>query len=184
MGTENKYIVKTLKTHDQIVEGIKGVAEKLNKKFTDKSEEVVVITILKGGLPFSSELMKHLDFDMSMDFISSSSYYLDKQLETHQTRYEATVPIKDKHIILTDDLIDSGRTMQKLVKILEAYEPKSITIAAMYGKEQRVRTNYDEFFCWDEDPGGFLLGFGLDYDEKYRNLPDLYIMEVDGEENE
>lgn len=184
MGTENKYIVSKLKTHEEIVEGIKGVAEKLNNKFTDKSEEVVIITIMKGGLPFSTELIKHLDFDMTMDFISSSSYYLDKQLETHQTKYEATIPIKGKHIIITDDLIDSGRTLVKIGKILEAYEPKSISVAALYGKDKRVRTDYDEYFCWDEDPQGFLLGFGLDYDEKYRNLPDLYIMEDKDKENE
>ncbi len=182
MGTENKYVTKILKTHEEVVEGIKGVAEKLNAKFTDKSEEVVLITIMTGGLPFSSELMKHLDFDMVMDFINSSSYYLDGKSGDHKITYEAIRPIKGKHVILADDLIDSGDTAIKITKLLEAYEPKSITVAAVYGKPSRKRSDYEEIFAWEEEPGGFLLGFGLDYDEKYRNLPYIAIMEVPEDE--
>ncbi len=179
MGTENKHIVKILKTNEELVDGIKKLAFKLNDKFPDKSDEVVLITILKGGLPFSIELMKHLDFDMSMDFVSSSSYYLDKQLDDNKITYHATLPIKNKHIVLADDLIDSGRTAIKITKLLEAYGPKSITIVALYGKEKREKTIYEEMFAFDGDPGGFLLGFGLDFDEKYRNLPHLAIMKIE-----
>lgn len=177
MGTENKYIVKILKTNDELVKGIKGVAEQLNKKFPSKDEEVVLITILKGGLPFSLELMKHIDFDMTMDFISASSYYLDKQSDEVKTTYQATRPIEGKHVIICDDLIDSGNTIIKVGKILEAYKPKSISVAALWGKTTRAKISYDEHYAFDGDPGGFLLGFGLDYDEKYRNLPYVAIME-------
>lgn len=179
MGTEDKYVIRILKTHEELVEGIKGVADKLNNKFPNKDEEVVLITIMKGGLPFSLELMKHVDFDMSMDFITSSSYYLDSQADTMRTSYEASIPIKGKNIIIADDLIDSGKTIIKITEILAAYEPKSITIAAIYGKPTRLKTKHDEIFCWEEQPGGFLLGFGLDYDEKYRNLPYIAIMKED-----
>ncbi len=182
MGTENRYVTKILKTNEELVEGIKGVAEKLNNKFTDKADTVVMITIMKGGLPFSLELMKHVDFDMEMDFITSSSYHLDGKAKEHNVSYEATTSIKDKHVILTDDLIDSGETAIKLTKVLEAYGPKSITIAAAYGKPTRKKTQYEEIFAWEEEPGGFLLGFGLDYDEKYRNLPYIAIMEVPEDE--
>ncbi len=182
MGTENKYVTKIIKTHDEIVEGVKQVAEKLNAKFTDKSDSVVLITILTGGLPFSLELMKHIDFDMKMDFITSSSYYLDGRAGEHKVVYEANVPIKGKHVILSDDLIDSGNTIIKLGKVLEAYEPKSITVAATMGKPSRKKSDYEEIFAWEEEPGGFLLGFGLDYDGKYRNLPYIAIMEVPEDE--
>lgn len=179
MGTENNLIIKIIKTHNEIKEGIKNVAFKLNEKFTNKDEEVVLITIMKGGLPFSLELMKNIDFDMSMDFITSSSYYLDKQTDSIRTRYEATIPIKGKNIIIADDLIDSGKTILKISEILSAYEPKSITITGIYGKPTRLKTKYEEFFCWEEDPKGFLLGFGLDYNEKYRNLPYIAIIKED-----
>ena len=176
MGTENKHIIKIIKTHDQIVNEIKVVAKKLNKKFLNEKESVVLITIMKGGLPFSLELMKHLSFDLKMDFVSSSSYYLDKQRSDIKTSYDATVPIKGKNIIIADDLIDSGRTMNKIIEILKAYSPKSITVTGVYGKPTRENINHDEIYCWDEDPKGFLLGFGLDYDEKYRNLPFIAII--------
>lgn len=177
MGTENKYIVKTEKTHAEIVEAIKEQAAKLNAKFPDKGDEVVLITIMKGGLPFAMELMKHLDFDMTMDFITASSYYLDQRSDEVKTSYQASRPIKGKHVIIADDLVDSGNTIVKVAGILEAYEPKSICVAGLWGKESRVNIPYDEFYAFKGDPNGFLLGFGLDYDEKYRNLPDIYIME-------
>lgn len=182
MGTENRYVTKIIKTNEQLVEGIKGVADKLNAKFTDKSDTVVLMTIMKGGLPFSLELMKHVDFDMTMDFITSSSYHLGGKSGEHTVSYEPSEPLKGKHIVLADDLIDSGETAVKLTELLETFEPKSITLAAVYGKPTRKKTNYEEIFCWEEEPGGFLLGFGLDYDEKYRNLPYIAIMEIPEDE--
>ena len=179
MRTEHEHIKRILKTHDQLVKGIKTVALKLNQKFINEGEEVVVITILKGGLPFSLELIKHIDFDMSLDCITSSSYYLDKKSKKGLTKYEATIEISGKNIIIVDDLVDSGETIIKIGKILEAYQPKSITVTAIYGKPNRKKNNYDEFYVWEKDPGGFLLGFGLDYDEKYRNLPYIAIIKDD-----
>ena len=176
MGTEDKIIIRKIKTHEEIVSAIKGVAKKLNDKFVKKDEEVVLIPIMKGGLPFAMELMKHLDFDLSMDFVKSSSYYLYGKSGETKTSYAATVPIKGKNVIIADDLVDSGHTMQKITQILEAYKPKSITIAAMYGKEERIQSDYEEIYCWEKNPPGFLLGFGLDYDEKYRNLPYIAII--------
>ena len=176
MGTENKHIIRIIKTHKDLVREIEVVGKKLNKKFSKKDDEVILITIMKGGLPFSLELMKHLDFDMKMDFITSSSYYLDKQSSDIKTSYDASVPVKGKDVILADDLVDSGKTMNKIIKIIEAYSPKSITVVGIYGKPNREEINYEEIYCWEEDPKGFLLGFGLDYDEKYRNLPYIAII--------
>lgn len=174
MGTEKKYIKSLLKTNEQIVEGAKSVALKLNKKI--KNDEAVIITVLNGGLPYSMELMKYLTFDMRIDFIVSSSYHLDKQTDVLKTKYEAKVPIKGKHVIIVDDIVDSGKTMNKITKIISAYDPKSITVTAMYGKPKRIKLSCDEEYIWEEDPNGFLLGFGLDYDEYYRNLPNIYLM--------
>ncbi len=182
MGTENRYITKIIKTNEEIVEGTKKLAEKLNAKFTDKSDTVVMITVMKGGLPFTSELVKYVDFDMVMDFVTSSSYHLDGKSDKHEVSYQATESIEGRHVVLCDDLIDSGDTAVKLTKLLEAYNPKSITVAAAMGKPSRKKTDYEEIFIWEEEPGGFLLGYGLDYDEKYRNLPYIAIMEVPEDE--
>lgn len=176
MGTEKNYIKKIIKNHNDIIKVTKEVSDKLNKKFIDEKDNVVLVTIMKGGLPFSLELMKHLKFDVSMDFVSSSSYFLKNQLPNIVTKYEATIPIKGKHIIIIDDFIDTGRTIIKITKILKAYKPKSITITAIYGNPKREKTKYEEIYCWEEKPEGFLIGFGLDYDEKYRNLPYIAII--------
>ena len=179
MGTENKHIIRIYKTEEQIIEQIKVVAKKLNDKFKDEENEVVFITVMKGGLPFALELMKYITFDISLDFVTSSSYYLDQQLNDIRTSYSATIPIKGKSVVVLDDMIDSGKTIDKITKILEAYKPKSIKLTASIGKPKRKKTKHDEIFCWEEDPKGFLLGFGLDYDEKYRNLPYFAIIKED-----
>ncbi len=177
MGTENKYVIRILKTHDQLVEGIEQVATKLNKKFVKK--EVVLITVMNGGLPFSAELMKHLNFDLRMDFIWASSYHLEEKVFEPKITYISQVLIKGKDIIIADDLVDSGQTMIHICKVIEAYKPNSITIVGLYGKPTREKIAYDQIYCWEEQPGGFLLGFGLDYDGMYRNLPYLAIMRED-----
>ncbi len=177
MGTENQYVIRILKTHEQLVTGIKKVANKLNKKFAEK--EVVLITVMNGGLPFSAELMKHLSFDLRMDFIWATSYHLEEQVSEPKITYIAQAPVKGKDIIIADDLVDSGKTMIQICKVLEAYKPKSITIVALYGKPTRAKISCNQIYCWEEQPGGFLLGFGLDYDEKYRNIPYLAIMRED-----
>ncbi len=177
MGTENKYVVKILKTNEQLVEAIKALAGRLNERYVNKDEEVVFITIMKGGFPFAAELMKHVDFDMTMDFITASSYYLDQRSDEVKTRYEASRPIKGKDVVILDDIVDSGNTIVKVGQILEAYGPRSISVASMWGKSTRIDIKYDEYYAFEGDPGGFLLGFGLDYDEKYRNLPYIAIME-------
>ncbi len=180
MKTEDKYIDKIIKTHDEIVEQIKKVAKKLNAKFKDSKDDVIFITIMKGGLPFSLELVKHLNFDLRMDFLVSSSYYLSEKIENEpKITFLNTENIRDKDVIIADDLIDSGETMLKVVKILKLKEPKSITLTGVYGKPTRKKTEFEEIFCWEEDPEGFLMGFGLDYDEKYRNLPYIAIIKKD-----
>ncbi len=174
MGSEHKLLREIIKNHDEIVEQTKAISKQLNKKF--HNQEAIIVIVLKGGLPFAFELVKHLTFDVSFDFIESSSYFLDKQVSIPKTRYEAKLPIKNKNVIIVDDLVDSGNTLKKIINILTAYEPKEISVVALYGKPKRINLEIKEYYCWEEDPNGFLFGFGLDYNEKYRNLPYIAIM--------
>lgn len=176
MRTENNHILKILKTHDEIVQKTIEVANKLNDRFKNEKEEVVLLLVLKGSLPYALELMKHLNFDVSIDFITSSSYFLNKKISDPKIKYEPTFSIENKKVIIIEDLIDSGHTIKKLCKEIIKFKPSSITITAIYGKPSRIKTNNYEIFCWEEDPKEFLIGFGLDYDEKYRNLPYIAII--------
>lgn len=173
MGTETKVINKVIHTHSDIVRKTKKLARRLNTIFKEK--EVVLITIMTGGLPFTNELMKHLKFDIYMDFASSSSYHLNKRVKEPKLRYEAKIPLTGKDIIIVDEIIDTGKTVEKLARILQGYQPASISVAALVVKPNRKNTQFAEYYCFEHKTDDFLVGFGLDWDEKYRNLPYIAI---------
>jgi hypoxanthine phosphoribosyltransferase len=160
MTTELNLIDHIKYSHEEIVKQIKKLAKKLNEEY--KNKEVVLVTIMSGGLPFTNELMKHLEFDVYMDFIKSSSYEFDKCVKEPKIEYDAKVPLTGKEVIILDEIIDSGRTIDKITKVLKGYEPSTIAIAALIVKPERIKPEVKEFYCIEQKDNDFLIGFGLD----------------------
>lgn len=169
MGTEKEIIKSVLYSEEEIINKTKQLADVLNEKYAGK--EVVLVTVMSGGLPFTNLLMKYLTFDCYMDFISSSSYHRNKKISSPKIKYDAKIPLNGKHVIIIDDVIDSGETIIKVSKVLEAHGAESISTAALIVKPKRKEVNIDEYYCWEYEGNGFLVGFGLDWEEKYRNIP-------------
>lgn len=169
MGTEQGLIGKIIYTNEEIVAKCKAIAAELNEKY--RGQEVVAMTIMSGGLPFTLELIKHLEMDVYMDFINSSSYEFDKKISEPKIQYDAKIPLTGKNVVVLDDVIDSGETIQKIVSVLEGYNPKSISVAGLVVKPHRIKPSVDEFYGWELKEDEFLIGFGLDWNEKFRNLP-------------
>ncbi len=184
MGTENKYIKEIKYTEEQIQERIKFVANQINEEFKN-SKEIIVVSILKGGLNFTFDLIKHLNVDLSIDFIKSKSYALSRKFTSPMIIFNPSVPLEGKDILLVDDFIDSGETLMKVRSYLAEHKPKSISAAAVVKKPSSSKNihNMKVFACWNEEPGGFLMGYGLDYDEKYRNLPYIAIISYNNEDS-
>ena len=171
-----------IKTEKEIKKSIEKISKDLNERFKNK-EEIIIIIVLKGGLYFALDLTKKLTTNLSIDFISSNSYYLNSKINEPVISYSPTICIKDKDVLVIDDFIDSGETINKITNVLEVYKPRSISIAAVIGKPTRKKTKFAEYFCWEEEPEGFLLGYGLDYDEKFRNIPFIGIINKDNDKN-
>ena len=145
-------------------------------------EEIYMLCILKGGAFFMMELAKHITVPVSLDFMSASSY-------GSQTRSSGNVriikdldtPIEGKHVLVVEDIIDTGRTLAYLLDNLQQRNPKSLKLCTLLDKPEERVTEVDVDYVGFQIPDKFVVGYGLDYDQHYRNLPYIGIVEFDEE---
>lgn len=166
-------------TEEQIKTRIKELASQIKRDYEGKVP--VLIGVLKGSFVFLADLIRELDIDVEIDFLAVSSY--GKSTKTSgivKILKDLSISIENRDVILVEDICDSGLTLKYLVELLEAKRPSSIRICALLDKKERrlVEVNLD--YVGFEVPDRFLVGYGLDYAERYRNLP--YIKELSPEE--
>lgn len=161
--------IKVLINEKRLEKRIKEIAEKIEKDYEDK--EIVFIGILKGSVMFMTELAKNIKSDVQFDFMDVSSYEGTESTGTIKVNKDLRDSIEGKDVIIVEDIIDTGRTLTYLLDYLKKKNPKSIRIATMLSKPSRrvLELNADYIGFSIEDK--FVVGYGLDYDEKYRNLP-------------
>ena len=170
--------IRVLLTEEEVNKKISEVAAQINKDYEGK--EVHLICILKGGVFFTCELAKRLTIPVSLDFMSVSSYGSDtKSSGVVKIIKDLDEPLEGKNVIIVEDIIDSGRTLAYLIEVLKQRNPKHIELCTLLDKPERrvkkqVQVNYTCFTIPDE----FVVGYGLDYDQKYRNLPYIGVVEV------
>ena len=176
--------IRVLLTEEEVDKRINEVAEQINKDYAGKS--VHLICILKGGVFFTCELAKRLNMPVSMDFMSVSSYGAGT-VSSGVVRIikDLDEPLEGKNVLIVEDIIDSGRTLAYLIEVLKQRGPKDIHLCTLLDKPKRrvkkqVKVDYTCFTIPDE----FVVGYGLDYDQKYRNLPYIGVVEQDQEETQ
>lgn len=171
--------IRVLLTEEEVNKKISEVAAQINKDYEGK--EVHLICILKGGVFFTCELAKRLTIPVSLDFMSVSSYGSDtKSSGVVKIIKDLDEPLEGKNVIIVEDIIDSGRTLAYLIEVLKQRNPKNIELCTLLDKPERrvkkqVKVDYTCFTIPDE----FVVGYGLDYAQKYRNLPYIGVVEVD-----
>lgn len=162
--------------------------EKLNKRIAElgaqisrdyAGQEVTLICILKGSVFFTCELAKRITIPVALDFMSVSSYGSSTVSSGRiEVKKDLDESIENKNIIIIEDIIDTGRTLKYLLEDLRKRNPKSLKLCTMLDKPDRrvveVATDYTGF----EIPDEFVVGYGLDYDQKYRNLPYIGILDL------
>ncbi len=155
-------------------EDIKSAVERLGKKITADYEgkELVLVGVLKGSVIFFSDLVRSIDMPVIIDFIGASSYHDSTHSSGEVNIYKKLeLDIKGKHVILVEDILDTAQTMYKLIKVLEKDEPASLKICTLLDKDgRRVVDVSADYKCFNVQ-NQFVVGYGLDFDEKYRNLP-------------
>ena len=169
--------IRVLLTEEEVNKKISEVAAQINKDYEGK--EVHLICILKGGVFFTCELAKRLTIPVSLDFMSVSSYGSDtKSSGVVKIIKDLDEPLEGKNVIIVEDIIDSGRTLAYLIEVLKQRNPKNIELCTLLDKPERrvkkqVKVDYTCFTIPDE----FVVGYGLDYAQKYRNLPFIGVVE-------
>ncbi|MBA3037484.1 MAG: hypoxanthine phosphoribosyltransferase [Desulfobacterium sp.] len=153
------------------------VARRISADYKDS--ELVLVGVLKGAFVFMSDLMRCLTIPVEVDFVCASSYGSDTSSSGKiKLTKELDIDIKNKHILVVEDIVDTGITLSYLSNYLKSFSPKSIKICAMLDKRERreveIKTDYS---CYVIE-SGFLVGYGLDYAEKYRNLPEIYQLKL------
>lgn len=170
------YTISKLIPEEELAAGIKRVAACINEDY--KGREVHLICVLKGGVYFMTELSKYLDMKVSVDFMSVSSYG-SAMVSSGVVKIikDLDEPIEGKDVIVVEDIIDTGHTLAYLLDLLKDRKPKSLRLCTMLDKpdrrESEVKVDYTAFTI----PDKFVLGFGLDFDQYYRNLPYIGVVE-------
>ncbi len=174
-----------LLSRQQIAERVAAMGEEINRDFSGQA--VILVGVLKGAAIFLSDLARQLRLDATFDFIGVSSYgnrpSPDQELKsgwdsTGEVRLTKDVDqsMKDRNVILVEDILDTGLTLTYLKKVLLAHQPKSLRIAALLDKPSRRKQPIQGDYVGFKIPDEFVVGYGLDYAEKYRNLPDICIV--------
>ncbi len=169
--------IRVLLSEEEVDNRIREIAGEINRDYAGK--EVHLICILKGGVFFTCELAKRLTVPVSLDFMCVSSYGSGTESSgVVKIVKDLDQPLEGKEVLIVEDIIDSGRTLAYLIEILKQRNPKSIRLCTLLDKPERrvkkqVKVDYTCFTIPDE----FVVGYGLDYDQKYRNLPYIGVVE-------
>ncbi len=166
----NSDVERVLITEEQINVRISELARDISEFY--KGEPVVVVSILKGGAVFTVDLIKRLNMDVMLDFACVSSYGSETVSSGELiVKKDIDIDIKNKNVLIAEDIIDTGITLSKLRVMLQSRGAKDVKIVTMLNKQARRKIPINADFVGFDIPDEFVVGYGLDYDERYRNLP-------------
>ncbi|RTE02545.1 hypoxanthine phosphoribosyltransferase [Paenibacillus whitsoniae] len=168
-------IQDVLYSEGQIQDKIKELGEKLSADYEGKNP--LVICVLKGAFIFMADLVKQIRVPLEIDFMAVSSYgQSTKSSGVVKIIKDLDVPVEGRHILIVEDIIDSGLTLSYLIDVLERRNAKTISVVALFNKPARRTVELEPDYEGYELPDEFVVGYGLDYAEKYRNLPFIGIL--------
>lgn len=169
--------ISVLISEEEVDKKVREIAAQISKDYEGK--EVHLICVLKGSVFFACELAKRLTVPVTLDFMSVSSYGDDtKSSGVVKIVKDLDEPLENKDVLIVEDIIDSGRTLSYLIEILKKRNPASLHLCTLLDKpDRRVRPVEVDYTCF-EIPDEFVVGYGLDYAQKYRNLPYIGVVEI------
>lgn len=169
-------IKEILITSEEIEIAVDNVAKQLNNHY-NTNQPVIFITILKGAIVFASDLMRKLEFPITLDFISATSYGSStKTSGVVKILKDLDTPIENKNVLLVEDIVDTGLTLKYLKEILMARKPKSLKICTLLDKHSRREVDLEVDFVGIRIPDKFVVGYGLDWNEQYRYLSHISVV--------
>lgn len=171
----NKDIKKILIEEKELQAKVAELGAKITEDYKDK--DLLIVCVLKGAVIFVSDLIRKIELPLDIDFMAISSYGANtKSSGVVRILKDLNVSIEGKHVLIVEDIIDSGLTLAYLMENLKSRGPASVEICTILDKKERRTTNLDIKYTGFVVPDEFVVGYGLDYAEKYRNLPYIAVL--------
>ena len=170
--------IEVLLSEEEVDRRIQEIGDQISRDYAGR--QVHLVCVLKGGSFFMCELAKRITVPVSIDFMSVSSYGKDtKSSGVVRIVKDLDESLTDRHVLVVEDIVDSGRTLSYLLEMLKDRGPKSVRLCTLLDKpERRVVDVHVDYTCF-QIPDEFVVGYGLDYDQRYRNLPYIGVVEFD-----
>lgn len=168
-----------LVTREEIRQKVKEMARSIEA--AHQGDELVLVGVLKGGIVLMADLMRELALPVTLDFIAAESYGASTETSgVVKITRDVASDFRGRHVLLVEDIVDTGLTLRYLINHLKGKNPASLEVAVLLDKVGRRRIPVEVAYRGLEIPDAFVVGYGLDYAEHYRNLPDVMIVEEDG----
>ena len=170
--------IKPLYTEEELQKRIEEWAKEIDKAYEDIGEDLIVISVLKGAVYFTCDLTRKMKTPIILDMIRAHSYIGMESTGNVQLNDDyLDSDLSNKHILIVEDIVDTGNTLYKLRKYILDQNPKSLKIAVLLDKKEKRTIDVPIDFVGFDIPNKFIIGYGFDYDEKYRNIPYLGYVE-------
>ena len=175
MTVQDYAIKEVLCTEQQLRDKIAELGAAITKDYAGK--DLLMVSILKGSVMVMADLMRAVDLPLQIDFMNVSSYGSGTETKgAVKILKDLDVDIKGKNLLIVEDILDSGVTLHNLMNLLQQREPASIEICTLFSKPSRRKVDVEAKYIGFVIPDAFIVGYGLDYDEKFRNLPYVGIL--------
>jgi hypoxanthine phosphoribosyltransferase len=165
---------RTSITESEIQQRIKGLAARINEEMKD--QHPLFLSVLNGAFMFTADLLRHITIPCEVSFVKLASY----QGITSTGKIHEVLGINEdltgRHVVILEDIVDTGRTMHQMVRSLGTRNPASVDICALFVKPDKIEEPIDIKYAAFEIPNDFIVGYGLDYDQAGRNLPEIYTL--------
>ena len=170
-------IQEILYTEEQLRDRVKALGAEITRAYADKTGPILLASVLRGSYIFMADLSRAIDLPVQIDFMSVSSYGAGTQSSGQvEIKKDLSDSIEGVHVIVVEDILDSGNTLSYLLQVLQARNPASISLCTLLDKPSRREKPIQADFVGFTVPNAFIVGYGLDYAEQYRNLPYIGVL--------
>lgn len=176
-----KYLKEILIDSDTLQDRIRALGEQITRDYEALQGDVILVCILKGGVMFLSDLTRCIDVPHEIDFMAVSSYGKGGRTSSRNVRIDMdlTTQLTHKHVLIVEDIIDSGHTLEFVLKMLRARNPASLRMVTLLNKQSRREVSIPVDYIGFDIEDKFVFGYGLDLDEKFRNLPFIGVVDLE-----
>lgn len=184
MQNYQSFLAEVLIPEEKLRDRVRELGEEISRDYAGK--KILAICILRGGVMFLTDLIRHITVPVAIDFMGVSSYGVGSRMSNGQVRIalDLTTSIADKNVLIVEDIIDSGNTLNSVIEMLLTRNPASLEVVTLLNKFSRREVDVPIKYCGFDIPDKFVFGYGLDMDEYYRNLPFIGVVDLEKYEAE